>query len=314
MDLLDLLNTLAGYLPHSYLTDKIVKDTKGWKDVWDIIYEHYGVKVTNETFLDFESINKQLDETHRQFYERLLQHVRQHLAPAGATAKPLTAQTADQMSIILMNMVALQWLRKTNKDLIDLVKLEYSTELQGGTQLVALVPKIATNIDSLLTRHATATTNNVKTVIMEDNAVDNAEVNRTWSSGPPYQRRSSTGRGRAQTSRGGLARGTPTRGVQSQDRKATGPFCPSCYYLGQQLDTIVHYRHVPLVCPKKAVAVKMLQMEDNEHFIDDDEESVSVGKVTTQHNDVTEIIPLQAPLKPEQSSPATLNVNINKMF
>ena len=201
-DLVDLLNTLAGYLPHSYLTDKIVSETTGWKDVWDIIYEHYGVKVTNETFLDFESINKQIDETHRQFYERLLQHVRQHLAPAGATVKPLTAQTTDTMSIALMNMVALQWLRKTNKDLIDLIKLEYSTELQGGTQLVALVPKIATNIDSLLTRHTTATTNNVKTVIMEDNAVDNAEVNRTWSSGPPYQIRSSTGRGRAQTSRG----------------------------------------------------------------------------------------------------------------
>merc|ERR1711867_218827 len=83
-DLVDLLNTLAGYLPHSYLTDKIVSETTGWKDVWDIIYEHYGVKVTNETFLDFESINKQIDETHRQFYERLLQHVKQHLAPAGA--------------------------------------------------------------------------------------------------------------------------------------------------------------------------------------------------------------------------------------
>ena len=80
-DLVDLLNTLAGYLTHSYLTDKIVSGTKGWKDVWDVIYEHYGVKVTNETFLDFESINKQIDETHRQFYERLLQHVRQHVAP-----------------------------------------------------------------------------------------------------------------------------------------------------------------------------------------------------------------------------------------
>ena len=55
----------------------------------------------------------------------------------------------------------------------------------------------------------------------------------------------------------------------------------------------------------------MLQMEDNEHFVDDDEEPVSVGKITAQHNDVTEIIPLQAPLKPEQSSPVTLNVNIN---
>ena len=29
-DLQDLLNTLAGYLPHSYLTDKILKSTKNW--------------------------------------------------------------------------------------------------------------------------------------------------------------------------------------------------------------------------------------------------------------------------------------------
>ena len=28
----DLLNTLAGYLPYSYLTDKILKHSKGWKD------------------------------------------------------------------------------------------------------------------------------------------------------------------------------------------------------------------------------------------------------------------------------------------
>ena len=39
-DLVDLLNTLAGFLPHSYLTDKILTNTKGWKDVWEIIYEH----------------------------------------------------------------------------------------------------------------------------------------------------------------------------------------------------------------------------------------------------------------------------------
>ena len=106
-DLVDLLSTLAGYLPHSYLTDKIVSNTKNWNDVWEVIYEHYGVKVTNGTFMDFESLNKQTDETHRQFYERLLQHVKQHLAPVGAKVKPIVALTADKMSITLMNMVAL---------------------------------------------------------------------------------------------------------------------------------------------------------------------------------------------------------------
>ena len=144
-----------------------------------MIYEHYGVQVTNGSFLDFESLHKQTDETHRQFYERLLQHVKQHLAPEGAKVKPIVALTADKMSVTLMNMVALQWLRKTNRSLIDVVKIEYSTELKGDIQLADLVPQIALNIDSLLCRYATAATNKVEVMDMENNAVDNAEVNRT---------------------------------------------------------------------------------------------------------------------------------------
>ena len=35
-DLVDLLSTLAGFLPHSYLTDKLTKCTKNWTDVWHI--------------------------------------------------------------------------------------------------------------------------------------------------------------------------------------------------------------------------------------------------------------------------------------
>merc|ERR1711888_182423 len=47
--------------------------------------------------------------------------------------------------------------------------------------------------------------------------------------------------------------------------------------------------------------VNMLQMEDNKYFGDDDEEPVSVGRITTQYNDVPKITQLQTPLKPEQS-------------
>ena len=66
-DLADLLNTLAGYLPHSYLTDKILKSSKCWADVWRIIHDHYNVQVTSETLLDFETLYKLSEETHRQF-------------------------------------------------------------------------------------------------------------------------------------------------------------------------------------------------------------------------------------------------------
>ena len=57
----DFLNTLAGFLPHSYLTAKLL-NTRSLEDCWNIIEEHYNVKVTSETFLDFENIKKTPEE------------------------------------------------------------------------------------------------------------------------------------------------------------------------------------------------------------------------------------------------------------
>ena len=53
-DLVDLLSTLAGYQPHSYLTNKIVSGIKGLKDVWNVIYDDYGLHVSSDSLLDFE--------------------------------------------------------------------------------------------------------------------------------------------------------------------------------------------------------------------------------------------------------------------
>ena len=134
-DLVDLLNTLAGFLPHSYLTDKLVLNTRNWSDVWNIIYEHYGVTVTSETLLDFEDMYRENGESHRQFFERLLQHTRQHLAPANVKVEQInTGATAETMSVSLMNMVAVQWLRKTDPNLIKIVRTEYSTDLRNNVQ------------------------------------------------------------------------------------------------------------------------------------------------------------------------------------
>ena len=107
-DLTDLLNTLAGYLPHSYLTDKILK-SKNWDGVYKTIFDHYNVQVTSETMLDFENIQKRSEETHRKFFEQLLQHTKQHLAPKDVKVEnaSLTNTEDDKMSISLMDMVAL---------------------------------------------------------------------------------------------------------------------------------------------------------------------------------------------------------------
>ena len=45
-DLKDFLHTLVGYLPFPYLTEKIVRGTNNLQQVWDVIYEHFGLKVT----------------------------------------------------------------------------------------------------------------------------------------------------------------------------------------------------------------------------------------------------------------------------
>ena len=159
--LIDFLSNLAGFLPHSYLTSKLVEDTKSLKACRRIIEEHYNVQVTPETLLDFESIRKSPDENYRQFYEKLLQHCKLHLAPKDAEVDNLKNDTNDKMSISIMNFVALQWLRKIDIQLIKIVKTEYSTELRSGQQLAALVPRIAPNIDPLLSRYSSSNVNKV---------------------------------------------------------------------------------------------------------------------------------------------------------
>ena len=57
-DLKDFLNTLVGYLPFPYLTEKIVNASSSLAEVWEVIYEHYGLSVTGETLLDFVSLTR----------------------------------------------------------------------------------------------------------------------------------------------------------------------------------------------------------------------------------------------------------------
>ena len=171
-DFQDFLNVLSGFLPHSYLTSRISKDTKGWDDVWNVIYTHYNCKVSSDSFLDFESLKRESDENHLQFYERLLQHTRLHMAPNGAEVGKMKITKTDEMSITVMNMVALQWLRKTDPALIDIIRTEYSTDLKSGKQLANLVPIIAPNIDSLVSRYGSSSVHKVRVDDVADDTVE----------------------------------------------------------------------------------------------------------------------------------------------
>ena len=132
-DLKDFLNTIVGYLPFPYLTEKILKGTRKLDDVWDSIFEHYGLNVTGETLLDFMSMQQTPNESYRQFYDRLLAHTRLHLPGPNLTVDGISSgDNGESMSIAVMNIVALHWLQKINGQLVDIVKLEYSKELRDS--------------------------------------------------------------------------------------------------------------------------------------------------------------------------------------
>ena len=253
-DLEDFLNNLAGYLPFPYLTEKIVKASTKLQDVWDIIYDHYGVNVTSESLLDYVAIKQVSGETYRQFFDRLLSHARLHLPKPNITVDGINSgANGEVMTISLMNFVAMDWLSKINPQLIDIVKTEYSRELRDNTQLVALVPRIASNIDALLARHDIV------------GGVDHLAVVEDGPSVVDKVNRVRHGRGGGNNFRGRF------NGKNFTRKKS---FCPECHLLGRKLHLDVKYDHLPAECPRPGAAVNMILAEEEDYEDDDATENV----------------------------------------
>ena len=55
-DVQDFLLMLSSYLPHGYITDKILTRSKSFESAFAIIEEHYGLTPSQETLCDFSSL------------------------------------------------------------------------------------------------------------------------------------------------------------------------------------------------------------------------------------------------------------------
>ena len=285
----DFLNTLAGFLPHSYLTAKLL-NTQKLEDCWNIIEEHYNVKVTSETFLDFENVKKNPDENYRQFYERLLQHSRLHLAPINAEVGKIVNTEDDKMTISLMNHVALQWLRKIDVQLIQIVKTEYSTELRSNEQLAHLVPRIAPNIDSLLSRYAASSTVSKVTLNTANYENDYEETEKVW-------RIRSRGNGRGgRSSRGGRG-GLSKRGNNSQQ------YCAGCYSLGKELNTFINFKHSPFECTRQDAVTRLLQLDIDDNHPSESEVDFNEAELNDENGKNNSCYTDQPTLNPLQNNP-----------
>ena len=228
-DLKDFLHTLVGYLPFPYLTEKIVKGSTNLNEVWEVIYDHYGLSVTGETLLDFTSMAQLQGESYRQFYDRLLSHARLHLPRPNITIDGVTTgANGEGMTIALMNFVAMFWLQKINPVLIDIVKTDFGRELRDGTQLCSLVPRLANSIESMLAKNNVV--GNVD-AISAVNSQDTSHVNRVRSK------------------------------VQRKDKQSPvgkNPYCPECKYLARKLQLEINYNHYPSDCPRPKSSINLL--------------------------------------------------------
>ena len=76
---------LASYLPHEYITDKLLKKSVSFDSAFSIIEDHYGVTPSQETFCDFSGLKRLPNEPYRQFYDRMVSFVEKHLVKGHRT-------------------------------------------------------------------------------------------------------------------------------------------------------------------------------------------------------------------------------------
>ena len=152
-DLEGFLTCIAGYLPFDYVSTKLITQTTCLKDVWQIIYEIYDAEVSTTHYLDYAAMEKKPEETYRNFFNRLVGFVQQHLPENSVSAEGVSSPiTGERMSIGLLDSIAVHWLITIDKRLINIVKTEFATQLKTH-RLCQLIKQIAHIIDDLLTRY-----------------------------------------------------------------------------------------------------------------------------------------------------------------
>ena len=119
-DLEGFLQTLSGYLPFDYVASKLCDETTDMKSVWQVIYEIHDLEITTTNFLDYATMTRNMDESYRGFYNRLVGFVRQHLPQTKFEAEGVKSpDTGEQLSISLLDAITIHWLLTIDKRLIE---------------------------------------------------------------------------------------------------------------------------------------------------------------------------------------------------
>lgn len=320
-----LLDTIASFLPGPFITHQITKTSTSIQSIWDIIWDHYGVKPSPSSFMDYDLIKYDKEERYIDLYDKMIYHAINHLCPSGTQGSSTSGGTLaqnDRLTLSHRNLIAMDWLRRINPSLVSIVKLEYSKDLKAGLPLESLVRDISENIDAMLHRSNSPQTRMVSasaspippqeeiiTEIFQHPPPSEQDPNVLRVSSFPYRPRPPTANYRGFQSRPNFSGGFQPRqnfsgrNFRQQNPRQNGPpqnkpFCQACFTLGKKLNIIVDWSHSPSSCPQNS-AVRCLQDYEDQP--------------TTSHHEGEECIP-PPPMDPQIKSNDFQTMNLDQQI
>ena len=261
-----LLDTISSFLPGPYITNQITKTTTNIQSVWDIIWDHYGVKPSQSSFFDYMNIARTADERYIDLYDKMIYHTQNHLCKEGTDGGPHAGgllKKDDTITLSHRNSIALDWLKRIDPRLPSIVRTEYSKDLKSGTPLAALVKEIAENVDSLLQRYSNQHTS-VNNITTDQDTATQPQVFRVFNR--PNQQfgpRNNNFRGRGQFSAQPSTPRFTNRFSSSPSSSSKQFFCQNCFSLGRRLSIKVDSNHLPQQCPQLMTTVRSVQAPDD---------------------------------------------------
>ena len=294
-DLDGFFDSIAGYLPHDYVSSKLRGETTCIEDVWRIIYDIYDAEVSPRSFLDYVALKKEPEETYRNFWNRLVGYVSQHLAKNPADGSKLTVEGAtvpeagDTISVTMLDLITIHWMSEIDSRLHAAVKIEFATDLKTK-RVCQLVKRIATNADDLLKRYeapkdqvqkisqpvtpqpqpATICATNSQSSGKHDSEDIIARINRIERNQRKFQKRNEK-------------KGFPRRNEE----------CGTCDFLNRKLGANIDKYHSKDKCPRKSMAIKLIQEDWPEDAVSTSSSSDTEGELPGDLKDLYYILSLQ---------------------
>ena len=264
-DLESFLECLASYLPFDYIADKLNAESSNMRTVWAIIYEVYDAEISTTHYLDYASMTKLPQETYRNYFNRLVGFVRQHLPDKHIEAEGVSSPNAgEQLTIGLLDSITIHWLLSIDRRLINIVKIEFAADLKVK-RLCQMVKQIAANIDELLQRYGQNDTINAVVNI------PSSPHQQAITGSPKIQQTSDVDmivRRLERLERRGYPNKTRKAKYTRNDNKTFGT-CPHCLILNKQLGANLNVKHSANACTRKKFSVSLIES------IDDHEEGIA---------------------------------------